>query len=217
MRFGILTGVGALGATTSYPPSVVCTYFGYECQHWSEYPEDVRIQILAAATKINATIQAQYATIRNEGGCNANVAGRLAGALKEKLIKSGGDPAKMDPDPATFGPKECAEWWRVNDRGVTMDDVLAVTAAVLGGIKASVQTICQNQITLPTCPKPLPPPPAGGGGSAKGGGGGGLVLPAPVPYSPPKPKLANMLMVGGVVAAVGVTGYYVAKKKGWLK
>jgi hypothetical protein len=193
----------------------VCSYFGYECQHWNEYPPDIQSQIIAAAKQIDANLQAQYATIRNDGGCDANVSGRLAGALKEKLIKSGGDPAKMSADDSSFGPKECAEWWRIYDRGVTMDDVLAVSTAVLGGVKASVQTICQNKITLPTCVKPPPPPPPGGG-SSSGGGGGGVILPLPMPAKP-KVSYANLLVTGGVVAAVSVTGYFVAKKKGWLK
>jgi hypothetical protein len=43
---------------------------------------------------------------------------------------------------------------------------------------------------------------------------------SPAAYVPPakaKTSTANMLMVGGAVAGIAVVGYYVAKKKGYIK
>lgn len=222
MTYGILGSpharplAGALGATAM--PSGLCAYFPYECQHWNEYPPDVQAQIAASYQQKVAYFNSQLAALKAQGGCNATASGRLAGQLKSVLVKAGGDPSKMDPQEDVFGPQECAEWWRVFGHAVTVEDAkAAVPATYYGGIKVTLTTVCGSNIIVPLCPKPLPPaPPPGGGGGGSGGGGGGLPPPLILP-SKPKMSTANMLITGGVIAGVGVVGYAVAKKKGWIK
>jgi len=78
-----------------------------------------------------------------------------------------------------------------------------------GGSGFSVPGTCKSFSYDPHLAPPPPPPPP----------------PAPTPtpvtnpvLAPTKPKMttASMLMVGGGIAAVGVIGYAIAKKKGWI-
>lgn len=195
----------ALGlAMSQYVPK----YFPYEAQHWSQIPEDIQAQINAQANLVYKNQQSQIQYLQAEGACDATRAGRLAGGLREMLVKAGGDASKMGSDPKVFGAKECAEWWRVMDRPLTMADAEQVATGT-GGAKLSV--ICPKGATIPSCAKPAPalPPPA-------------VPVPIPPPSAvlppvKPQPKKANMLVVGGLMAAVAGGGYLIAKKKGWVK
>lgn len=180
-------------------------YFPSEAQAWSQIPEDIQYQINAQANLIYKNQQAQIQYMQAEGACDATKAGRLAGGLREMLIKAGGNTAAMSPGDNVFGARECAEWWRVFARPVTMADAEQVGAGT-GGAKLSV--ICPKGATIPSCPKPAPPP---------------QIAPLPPPVTPivpvaPRPvKKANMLVVGGIAAAIAGGGYLMAKKKGWIK
>lgn len=187
--------------------SSVPTYFPYEAQHWNEYPADVQAQINAAAQAQQVAFNAQFNTIRSEGGCDATKPGRLAGALREKLVQAGGKLSTSDE--SVFGPAECAEWWKVFGKPPELADALSVSAASIGSAKYDINTICYGKILLPNCPKPATPAPA--------------PAPAPAPVivptvSAPAPvQKANMLVTGGIIAAVFGGGYYYAKKKGLIK
>lgn len=109
-------------------------------------------------------------------------------------------------------------------------------AATIGGGHLAPFGTCQSFGTPPKCVKPpcptgagvpsasavviTPPPPIS---LPRTSPVPAAVKPAPAPaYAPPvaaKPKMstANMLMVGGLVAGVATVGYFVAKKKGWVK
>lgn len=214
MSLGIFSVSGLSGALGGIAmPAGLCAYFPYECQHWNEYPADVQQQIAASYNQKVAYFNSQIAALKAQGGCNATVTGRLAGQMKVALVKAGADPSKLDPQEDVFGPKECAEWWRVFGHAPTVEDAkAAVPATYYGGMKVTLSTICGSNITVPACPKPvvpvapLPPikPP--------------VVLPPP-PVVVPKPKMstANMITGGLIFSAVAVGGYAVAKKKGWIQ
>lgn len=78
-----------------------------------------------------------------------------------------------------------------------------------GFVGGSVPKSCQGFSYDPgLAPKPPPvvgPPPV-------------VAEPPITPLPPSKPKMstANMLVGGGILAAVGVVGYAIAKKKGWI-
>jgi|SRR3990167_2511435 len=193
----------ALGLVMS---SNVPKYFPYEAQKWTQIPEDIQAQINAQANLIYKNQQAQITYMQAEGACDATKAGRLAGGLKEMLLKAGANPAALSTGDDTFGTKECAEWWKVFGRGVTQADA-EQAATGTGGGKLSV--ICPKGATIPNCPKPVVP----------------VVpqykpVPPPtvsiVPYKPPVKK-ANILVVGAVATAVAGGGYWLAKTKGWIK
>ena len=222
MTLGVLGGPTAIGTYSPLSgmmmPSGLCAFFPYECQHWNEYDEATQSQIIAAYNNAKVQFNAQLSAYKKQGACDATVSGRLAGQLREYLLKNGGDASKVGTDESAFGPKECAEWWRVFKKAPTVADAAtAVPAAWYGNTKITLSTICGSSVTVPNCPEPKPVapvvlPPGGGGGSSSSGGG-------VAPYVAPKKKLstANMVMIGGALAGVGVVGYYFAKKKGWLK
>jgi hypothetical protein len=192
----------ALGVVMS--PNVP-KYFPSEAQQWTQIPADIQSQINAQANLIYKNQQSQITYMQAEGACDATKSGRLAGGLKAMLIQAGGDPSRLSSAADVFGALECAEWWKVFGRAVTMEDAVAVAKGTGG---AALAVICPKGATVPSCPKPAPalPPPV-----------------APPPVAPPvvpvpvQPKKANMLVVGGVAAAVAGGGYLLAKKKGWIK
>lgn len=194
-----------LGATAS-DKNLVCIYMPYQCSHWNEYSGSQQDEIAAQAKLVNSQFQAQIGVYRKENACNGSKPGRMAGALKEKLIEGGGDAAKMDPDESVFGSQECAEWWRVFGKAPTVDDAKTLFGTqTVGPLKVTLENVCAGTaMTAPSCPKPTAAPP-----------------PAPPPVTPevtpelPKKKTGTTTawIVGGLLAAAVVAGVAVAAKK----
>lgn len=200
---GTVSGLGAA-------PSLVCTYFPYECKNWDQLSASQQAAVTASAKDINASFQAQMGLYRKEKACDGTQPGRMAGALKEHLIAKGGDPDKMDPDEAVFGPKECAEWWKVFGSAPTVADAKALFGtATVGPLKVTLENVCAGlTITAPSCPKPVVAPPP-------------VTAPPPAielpPMAPKSGGTTTAWLVGGLLAAAVVGGVAIAaskKKKG---
>lgn len=99
-------------------------------------------------------------------------------------------------------------------RGAFGDDD-TVAAAIQAGIQQAQTAPAPSAATHSTTPAPATSAP-------KPSGGGGIYVPAasstaPVPYAPSSMSAgASAFVKGAVIAAVGVAGLLVAKKKGWI-
>jgi len=128
--------------------------------------------------------------------------------INAALAKYGYCPIDVD---GQLGPTTCgASAWAVKtDPSIGVPGVCGSTIKVGSGFLVD----CAIGPVTKTLTETAPPKPTYAVKPA--------VKPAPpMAYLPPaKPKMstANMMMIGGAVAGVGVLGYYVAKKKGWLK
>lgn len=173
----------------------------------------------AARARGCQTLVASVAAKLAQYGCDATkgpMAEALQAAANEKLAT-----ADQVPENGTWDVASCAAWWKAFNRAPTREDVVAE-------IGPTVMTLFTQQkhcglpadfaVAMPNCPKPAPkaipkPPPIYYNKPLPVG-----PKPGPVtvtPYVEP-PKKMNMAVVGGVLAAVAVVGYYVAKKKGMI-
>lgn len=132
----------------------------------------------------------------------------LQARINAALAQYGYCPIGVD---GQLGPQTCgASAWAVKvDPSISVPGVCGSTVKMGSGFLKD----CAKEAALPPPPVVAPksvyvaPKPAVG-------------PIAPSAYlAPAKPKTstASMLMMGGVVAGVAVAGYFVAKKKGWLK
>lgn|SRR5574341_573926 len=146
--------LGAPGGMLGAAPYPVCKWFGGDpaCTQWDQQPQDAKDAILKQANLLESQFNAQVATYKKEGGCDATIPDRLAGALKEYLVANGGDATKLSPMTEAFGPQDCAEWMKVFKKSPTIDDAKsAKTATTWNGKTISVSTICGGNVKLPIC------------------------------------------------------------------
>lgn len=105
-----------------------------------------------------------------------------------------------------LGPTTCgaAAWAAGIGAPVSVPGVCGKTVPMGSGFLKD----CPTAPPAPVAPAPRPTPPPAPMAPAP------PVAP-PIPYQPP--KKANMLVVGGVAAALAGGGWLLAKKKGWIK
>lgn len=152
---------GQLGEACPYP---VTRWFPEVCPDWDKAPDAQKAEIKAAAQAKEKEFNSQVATYKNRpGACDATVPGYLAGALKEKLIQSGVDPAILDPAEDIFGDKELKAWIAKFGHAPTQQEAKdAVGTVWFNKQPINLDTFCKS-VTLPTAPitgpGPVPPPP----------------------------------------------------------
>ncbi len=223
MGLGILTGnalgiISPTGQSWNTPTYNAC--MGYSVQQcgsqgyqagWST--AQVTACIDTAQQKCIAQAKSALTSVLTSSQVTA-----LQQAINTALKKYNYCPIGVD---GSLGPETCgaSAWAAGTGAPVSVPGPCGKTIAMGTGFLQD----CSAPVPVPASLSLLTPVPAAkpGGGAASGGGSGGgpALLPPPlvVPVTKPKLSTANLLITGGVIAAVAVVGYAVAKKKGWIK
>jgi hypothetical protein len=174
--------------------------------------------MVADCTRLGGQCQTQLGIVRAklaQYGCDAT-RGPFAEGLQQMANEKNG-PADQVPENGVFDAATCAAFWKAFGRAPTIADVQA-SIDPSTSLMFATQKHCgapdNFSVKLPGCPKPVTSankPPTGYGTKPPP-----ITQPVVTPIGPPPPKQMSMAMVGGLVAAVAVVGYAVAKKKGWI-
>jgi hypothetical protein len=195
---GVISPAGQAWNTPTYQACAghsiqMCGYYN-ETQGWT--PQQLSHCIDAEQQKCIAIAQAALATVLSSAQIKA-----MQAAINAALQKYDYCPIAVD---GNLGPETCgaAAWAAGIGAPVSVPGVCGSKIPMGSGFLKD----CKQALpTLPVLPPPpvkppvVPPPPV-----------------APPAYKPPVKK-ANIMVVGAVATMVAGGGYWLAKKKGWVK